>query len=76
VPANDRAPGVRAGQKGARDRYGFRVPAVIVSPGARPNYVSHHVHDHTSFLKLIETKWNLPALTYSDADATILLDDR
>jgi phospholipase C len=56
------------------DRYGFRVPAVIVSPYARPDYVSHQVHDHTSILKLIETKWNLPPLTYRDAHADNLLD--
>jgi phospholipase C len=59
---------------GGYDRYGFRVPAVIVSPYARPHYVSHRVHDHTSVLKLIETKWNLPALTYRDANASNLLD--
>jgi phospholipase C len=56
------------------DRYGFRVPAVIVSPWSRPNYVSHVVHDHTSVLKLIETKWNLPSLTRRDAAASNLLD--
>ena len=59
---------------GGYDRYGFRVPAVIVSPYARANYVSHVVHDHTSVLKLIETKWNLGALTYRDANADNLLD--
>jgi phospholipase C len=59
---------------GGFDRYGFRVPAVVVSPFARPNYVSHAVHDHTSILKLVETKWNLPALTYRDANASNLLD--
>ena len=52
------------------DRYGFRVPAVIVSPYARRDYVSHVVHDHTSILKLIETKWNLPPLTRRDAEPT------
>ena len=56
------------------DRYGFRVPAVIASPWAKRNYVSHVVHDHTSILKLVETKWNLPALTYRDANASNLLD--
>jgi len=30
--------------------------------------------DHTSALKLIETKWNLPALTYRDTNASNLLD--
>ena len=69
------APGVDVpGVVGAYDRYGFRVPAVIVSPYARRNYVSHEVHDHTSILKLIETKWNLGALTYRDANADNLLD--
>ena len=43
-------------------------------PYARPDYVSHVVHDHTSVLKLIETKWNLPALTYRDYAADNLLD--
>ncbi|HTY17683.1 MAG TPA: alkaline phosphatase family protein [Myxococcota bacterium] len=61
-------------QPGGYDRYGFRVPAAIVSPYARRNYVSHVVHDHTSVLKLIETKWNLPALTFRDANADDLLD--
>lgn len=55
-------------------RYGFRVPCVVVSPYARPGYVSHVVHDHTSILKLVETKWNLGALTYRDANASNLLD--
>jgi phospholipase C len=59
---------------GGYDRYGFRVPAVVVSPFARRRYVSHVTHDHTSILKLIETKWNLPALTFRDANADNLLD--
>jgi phospholipase C len=62
------------GISGAYDRYGFRVPAVIASPYAKKNYVSSVVHDHTSVLKLIETKWNLPAMTYRDANADNLLD--
>ena len=49
-------------------------PAVIVSPYAKRNYVSHVVHDHTSILKLVETTWNLPAMTYRDANADNLLD--
>jgi len=59
---------------GGYDRYGFRVPAVIVSPFARRRYVSHRLHDHTSVLKLVETKWNLGALTFRDANADNLLD--
>jgi phospholipase C len=55
-------------------RYGFRVPSGIVSPYAKPGYASEVVHDFTSILKLIETKWNLPALTHRDAAADNLLD--
>jgi phospholipase C len=52
------------------DTYGFRVPAVIVSPYARPGCVLSEVFDHTSVLKLVEEKWNLPALTRRDAAAS------
>ena len=62
------------GVPGGYDRLGFRVPTVIVSPFAKPNYVSHVVHDHTSILRLMETKWNLGALTFRDANASNLLD--
>ena len=51
------------------DTYGFRVPAVIVSPYARPDCVLSEVFDHTSVLKLVEEKRNLPALTRRDAAA-------
>jgi phospholipase C len=52
------------------DRYGLRVPAVIVSPYARRDCVTSQVYDHTSILKLIERKWNLPPLTHRDAAAS------
>jgi phospholipase C len=85
VPPDDIAPILRphAGEHlngmpenlpGDYTRYGFRVPAVIVSPYAKKDYVSHVVHDHTSVLSLIEHKWNLPALTNRDGAADNLLD--
>ena len=40
----------------------------------RRDHVSHPVYDHTSILALIERKWNLPALTYRDANANDLTD--
>jgi phospholipase C len=61
-------------QPGGYDRYGFRVPTVIVSPHGRRDFVSHTIYDHTSILKTIEHKWNLPAMTYRDANANDLLD--
>jgi phospholipase C len=55
-------------------RYGFRVPSVVVSPYSKRNHVSHVLYDHTSVLAFVEHKWNLPALTYRDANANDLLD--
>ncbi len=55
-------------------RYGFRVPALVVSPYAKPDHVSHVLYDHTSVLAMVERKWNLPALTYRDANANDLTD--
>jgi phospholipase C len=55
-------------------RYGFRVPCAFISPWARANYVSHNVYDHASICKLVETKWNLPAMTYRDANSGNMLD--
>ena len=55
-------------------RYGFRVPSAVVSPYAKKRHVSHVLYDHTSVLATVERKWNLPALTYRDANANDLLD--
>jgi phospholipase C len=59
---------------GGYDLYGPRVPAVVVSPYSKPNSVTNKVHDHTSVLATIEAKWNLPALTYRDANAKTVED--
>ncbi len=75
VPPDDIPPAVPAGQ--AYDgfgRYGFRVPCVVISPWARRDYVSHQVFDHASICRLVETKWNLLAMTRRDAAANDLLD--
>lgn len=53
---------------------GVRVPLVVISPFARPHYVSHVVQDHTSITRFIETVFGLPALTARDANADALLD--
>ncbi|MCW2545328.1 MAG: Acid phosphatase, partial [Frankiales bacterium] len=68
-------PLLKAGdQPGGYDQYGVRVPAVVVSPYSRPHAVTNVLHDHTSVLAEIERTWNLPALTYRDANATGLRD--
>jgi phospholipase C len=59
---------------GGYDAYGPRVPAVVVSPYSRPNATTNVVHGHTSVLATIEAKWNLPALSYRDANAAAVLD--
>ncbi|KAI1826924.1 phosphoesterase family-domain-containing protein [Xylaria intraflava] len=55
-------------------RYGFRVPAVVVSPYSKKNHVVHHVHDHASVLALLQRKWNLPSRTWRDANANDMID--
>jgi phospholipase C len=59
---------------GGYDIYGPRVPAVVVSGHARRNAVTSVVHDHTSVLATIQAKWNLPAMTYRDANAATMAD--
>ena len=59
---------------GSYDYTGFRVPCCVVSAWSKKDYVSHQTFDHTSILKLVETKWNLPALTFRDANARNMLD--
>jgi phospholipase C len=76
IPPDSIGPDLVPGENGFDGfaRYGFRVPFALVSPWARKDFVSHDVYDHTSILKLVETKWNLPALTYRDANAAPMLD--
>jgi phospholipase C len=49
---------------------GFRVPAIIASPFTRGSAgnprVNQLLYDHTSILKLIEWRWNIPPLTARD----------
>jgi phospholipase C len=61
-------------EPGDFDRYGIRVPIVVISPYAKKHHVSHEVGDHTAVLRFIETRFDLPALTRRDANASPLLD--
>jgi phospholipase C len=54
--------------------YGFRVPLIVVSPYAKPAYISHQTHDYGSMLKFIEKNYGLPSLGYADAPADDLSD--
>ncbi|MGH9501780.1 MAG: phospholipase C [Terriglobales bacterium] len=54
--------------------YGFRVPLIVVSPYAKPGYVSHLQHDFGSILKFIETNWGLTSVGFADTRADDLSD--
>lgn len=53
---------------------GPRVPLVVISPYAKPHYVSHVVEDHTAITRFIEVVFGLPAMTARDANSGALLD--
>jgi len=69
------SPDASAGESGfGFDRFGVRVPTVLVSPLIAPGTVYRAPAggtplDHTSVLKTVEQRWNLPALTARDAAA-------
>ncbi len=47
---------------------GTRIPLIVVSPYAKPGYISHVYTDHVSILKFIERNWRLPPVTYRSRD--------
>jgi phospholipase C len=47
---------------------------MVVSPFAKPHYVSHTVTDFTAILKFIETRFGLPNMTKRDAVASDMLE--
>jgi phospholipase C len=58
------------------DEFGLgpRVPMIIISPYARPGYISHTLYSFPSVLKFIEERFGLQSLTSRDADANDMLD--
>ena len=49
--------------------YGFRVPALLVSPYAKHGAIDHETLDFTSILRFIEDNWRLEPLATRDARA-------
>ncbi len=47
---------------------GTRIPLIVVSPYAKPGYISHDYGDHVSILKFIERNWSLPPVSYRSRD--------
>jgi phospholipase C len=53
---------------------GFRVPLIVISPYAKPGYVSHVQHEFASILHFVESNYGLGSLGYTDARADDLSD--
>jgi phospholipase C len=69
------APILRASDKpGEFNQSGFRVPIVVISPWAKPSFVSHTTRDSTSILRLIEDTFNVAPLTLRDANADNMME--
>jgi phospholipase C len=56
------------------EKYGFRVPALIISPYAKNGYIDSTIYDVTSILKFIEYNYDLGPLSKRDASADNLLN--
>jgi phospholipase C len=75
IPPDNIPPMLKAGdQPGDFAHIGFRIPIIVVSPWVKPNFVSHTWRDLTSILRLIEVRFNVPALTARDATADNMLE--
>jgi phospholipase C len=51
---------------GQFDLTGFRVPMIVISPYAKPNFISHVPRDYTAILAYIEKTFNVAPLTARD----------
>jgi len=58
------------------DQYGLgeRVPFIIISPYAKPGYISSTQYEAASVLKFVEERFGLPPLTARDANANDTTD--
>lgn len=58
------------------DQYGLgpRVPLLIISPFAKPGYISHTTYEFSSFLRLVEERYGLSTLTARDQTANDMTD--
>jgi phospholipase C len=53
---------------------GFRVPTIVVSPYAKPGYISATQYEFGSILKYIEQNWRLGSLRRGDRRASSIID--
>jgi phospholipase C len=64
----------RVGKKLGYGGLGLRVPAIVVSPYARPGYISKTNYEFAGILKYIENNWNLGTLGGDDKRAKSIID--
>jgi phospholipase C len=54
---------------------GFRVPLIVVSPFARPGYVSHDEYEFGSIVRFVEDNWSLGRLGTTDQTSADFAND-
>jgi len=67
-------PEVEKWTDGTQFRYGSRVPCLVLSPYAKPGYISKAQHSHVSLLKFCAGTFGLPALNQRMAQADDMSD--
>jgi phospholipase C len=74
IPPGDTPQFRSANQEGFDfDRYGPRVPAIVVSPFIPRNVIDHRLYDHASIPATLKSLFNLKSMTARDAQANNLL---
>lgn len=63
--AND----VSGGTQNGRCGFGPRLPLLVVSPWAKPNFIDDTITDQSSILRFIEDNWNLGRIGAGSSDA-------
>lgn len=67
-------PEVEKWKDGTQFRYGSRVPCLVLSPYAKPGYISKAQHSHVSLLKFCSNLFGLPALNQRITQADDMSD--
>lgn len=62
-------PAAKPATYGGRCGYGPRLPLLVVSPYAKPNFVDHTVTDQTSILRFVEANWKTGRIGDDSFDA-------
>jgi len=63
--AND----VSGGTQNGRCGFGPRLPLLVISPWAKPNFIDDTITDQSSILRFIEDNWNLGRIANGSTDA-------